>query len=120
MLNEKAINGLLRATPEKRYKSFLNTVTDLEEVFVGFTPGENVFATDNNGLTLLWSHEEICELMLSSNQIPRSIEIHDFLEYCKSIDGSSMFSVFPTSESSYIVSAKQLILDIQEHLDELE
>ena len=120
MLNEKAINGLLRATPEKRYKSFLNTVADWEEVFVGVTPIEKIFATDDKGCILLWSHREICELMISSNQIPRAIDIHDFLEYCGSIGDSTMFSIFPTNENSYIVSAKQLILDVNKHLDEVE
>lgn len=120
MLNEKAIKGLLGAAPEKRYKSFLNTVTDLEEVFVGLAIDKQVFVTNDEGLTLLWPYKEFCELMLSSNQIPKAIEIHDFLEYCRSLEDSAMFSIFPTNENSYIVSAKQLILDIQEHLDELE
>lgn len=120
MLNDKAINGLLSSSPEKRYKSFLNTVADLEEVFVGITPNENNFATDDKGFILLWSHKEICELMISSHQIPRAIEVHDFLKYCESIGDSAMFSVFPTTENSYIVSAKQLMVDVNEHLDEVE
>ena len=58
MLNDKAINGLLSSSPEKRY--------------------------------------------------------------CESIGDSAMFSVFPTTENSYIVSAKQLMVDVNEHLDEVE
>ena len=120
MLNDKAINGLLRSTPEKRYKSFLTTVADLEEVFVGITPHEDVFATNDRGFILLWAHQEICELMISTNQIPKTIEIHAFLEYCESIDDSTTFSICPTNENSYIISAKQLILDINEYLDQVE
>lgn len=120
MLNDKAISGLLKSTPEKRYKSFLTTVADREEVFVGVTPHKDVFATDDKGFMLLWAHQEICELMISTNQIPRAIEIHDFLEYCGSIGNSTTFSVFPTNENSYIISAKQLILDINEYLDQVE
>ena len=120
MLNDKAINSLLSSSPEKRYKSFLNTVADWEEVFVGITPDGNSFATDDKGCILLWSHKEICELMVSSHHIPKVIEVHDFLKYCESIGDATMFSVFPTTENSNIVSAKQLVLDINEHLDEVE
>ncbi len=120
MLNKKAIKGLLESPPQKRYRSFLNTVADLEKVFAGLEIGKKVFVTNNDGAILLWPYKEFCELMLSSNQLPHEIEIHDFLKYCSSLDNSTMFSIFPTSADSYTVSAEQLILDIQEHLDEVE
>jgi len=33
-MNEKQFRGLMQSTPEKRYKSFLTTVADREEVWL--------------------------------------------------------------------------------------
>ena len=120
MLNKKAIEGLLKTTPEKRYNSFLNTVTDREEVWGLISSDQNALAVNDDGCILLWSYKEFCELMLSPGYKPKAIEVHDFLEQCKALDHSVGFSIFPTKENSYVVSAEQLCSDIQEHLDELE
>lgn len=120
MLNRKAIDGLLKATPEKRYKSFLNMVTDLEEVWLLSSNCQITHSIDEGAHISLWPCKELCMLNLSNAQQSTFIEIHDFLEQCKSLDESFSFVVFPTHENSYKVTAKQLCLDIQEHLDELE
>ena len=121
MLNSKAMVGLIKATPEKRYKSFLNTVTDLEEVWLlSSQTGQTTLTVDDFIHVLIWPREEFCKSMISDGQKPISIEIHHFLEECKALDDSIRFMVFPTNENSYVVTAKQLCLDIQEHLDELE
>ena len=121
MLNKKAIDGLTKASPEKRYRSFLNTVTDLEAVWLLLS--EDGYATfDADGFThvLVWPREEFCRFPLSENDKPVSIEIHKFLEKCKTLDKSIRFMVFPTDVDTYVVTADQLREDIQEHLDELE
>ncbi len=53
------------------------------------------------------------------NDKPVSIEIHKFLEKCKTLDKSIRFMVFPTDVDTYVVTADRLREDIQEHLDEL-
>lgn len=120
MLNKKAIEGLLKTTPEKRYKSFLNTVADREEIWVLISTDKKTLAVSEDGYILLWPYKEFCELMLSPNLNPQTIEVHDFLEQYITLGNSTGFSIFPTNENSYIVSAEQLCMDIQEHLDELE
>lgn len=121
MLSEKAINGLIKASPEKRYKNFLNTVTDLEEVWLLYS--ENGYATaDFDGFIhiLLWPQKEFCKYNISKDKKPCSLEIHEFLEKCKDLDNSIRFMVFPTDINSYVVTAEQLCSDITEHLEEIE
>ncbi len=119
MLNKQAIEGLLKATPEKRYKSFLNTVADSEEVW-GLAAADQPLAVDDDGCIRLWPYKEFCELMPAPGHRPIALEVHEFLEQCRSLEDDTRFSIFPTHENSYVVSAKQLCLDIQEHLDEVE
>lgn len=120
MIGDKAIEGLLKADPQKRYRSFLDTVTDREEVWLlSSEEGEATVELDGVLHVLVWPRKEFCELMMSSDQ-PVPIEIHEFLEQCNSLDDSVRFMVFPTNENSYIVTAEQLCTDIQAHLDELE
>lgn len=121
MLNSKAMNGLLNAPPDKRYKSFLNTVADLQEVWLlSSQDGEATLTLNGFIHVLLWPREEFCRLMMTHDQETMPIEVHDFLEKCKKLDNSTRFMVFPTKENSYIVTAEQLCRDIQDHLDEVE
>lgn len=120
MLNEKAIAGLLEASPEKRYKSFLNMVADLEAIWLSSSTAQALHTVDMVTCMSLWPCQEICELMLPTGQEAMSIEIHDFLEQCTALDDTVSFMVFPTNKNSYKVTVQQLCLDIQEHLDELE
>ena len=121
MLNKNAIEGLINSTPEKRYKSFLNTVTDLEEVWL-LCSNEGYATFDEDGFinVLLWPQKEFCDYFISNNEEAVSIEIHDFLEKCKELDDTIRFMIFPTNVDSYVVTIEKLCLDIQEHLDELE
>lgn len=121
MLNPKAIEGLIKSSPEKRYRNFLNTVTDLEEVWL--LCSEEGYATyDMDGIihVLIWPRKEFCECFRSIDEKVVSIEIHDFLKYCKEIDNNIHFMVFPTNNDTYIVTLDQLYVDIMEHLDEIE
>ena len=98
------INGLRKASPEKRYKSFLNTVADVEGYIY----------------VMVWPHREFCEFMQSEDEKPVSMEVHNFLENCSKLNASVRFMVFPTEANAYMVSAEQLCADIQDHLDEVE
>lgn len=118
MLSEKAIKGLISATPEKRYKSFLNTVTDTETVWVG-SPKSQDYTTGEDGFSYipLWPQQEF---VISYVETHYPIEIHDFVEKCIELDDTTRFSVFPTENNTYIVTAKKLCQDIIKHLEELE
>ena len=121
MLNDKALNGLIKASPEKRYKSFLNTITDLEEVWLLISKeGYALIELDGLMHVLVWPRKEFCEFLLSEGEKPISIEIHDFLNKCRSLDKTLRFMVFPTETDSYVVTAERLCEDIQAHLEEIE
>lgn len=121
MLSEHAVEGLMAASPEKRYKSFLNTVTDLEEVW--FLSGKAGYATiDIDGYVhvLIFPRREFCEILMSDDERPSSMEIHDFVESCQSLDENIRFMVFPTKENSYIVTSSRLCEDIAAYLEAIE
>lgn len=121
MLTEKAIIGLMKAPAEKRYKSFLNTVTDIEEVwFLCSTNGYATFDAEGFVHVLIWPRKEFAQHFISDGENAVSMEIHEFLEKCKSLDDSVRFMVFPTDLDSYVVTTHQLCHDIQEYLEELE
>ncbi len=120
MLNQKAIEGLLQATPEKRYKSFLTTAADREEAWGLVSDDQNPLAIRDDGCIWLWPYKEFCEWMRSPEDVPVSIEIHELLEQCQALDPATRFRVFPTKENAYTVTAEQLCRDMQEHLDEVE
>jgi len=122
MLNSKAaLQGLLKAPPEKRYKSFLNTVADLEVVW--FLSSEQGYATyDFDGFihVLVWPRKEFCDFMMSEDEKPECMGIRDFLEKCRTLDEPIRFMVFPTQIDSYVVTVTQLCADIEAHLEEIE
>lgn len=121
MLKKEMINGLRKASPEKRYKSFLNTVADSGNVWL--LASEEGYATiDVEGYiyVMVWPHREFCEFMQSEDEKPVSMEVHNFLENCSKLNASVRFIVFPTEANAYMVSAEQLCADIQDHLDEVE
>lgn len=117
----KKFLGLQNASPEKRYKSFINTVTDREEVWLLLSEaGYVTFAADGIIYLFIWPEKEFCEILQTEGDIPIAIEIHDFLNKCKKLDRSIKFMVFPTEKDTYVVSSEQLCADIEEHLEELE
>ena len=118
---DKAFEGLWKASAEKRYKSFLNTVADSEKVWL--LVSECGFATyDDKGYIhiLVWPQKEYCLKFASPSEFPVDIEIHDFLERCKTLDDRTRFMVFPTFENTYVVSPEQLRLDIINQLERIE
>lgn len=85
---------------------------------MGFFPAYSL----KRGAVTRWLYHGLVlqRILRSPNYSPKLIEVHDFLEQSKALEDSTCFSIFPTHENSYIVSAKQLYADIQEHLDEVE
>ena len=121
MLDEKAIEGIMKAAPEKRYRSFLNTVADLEEVwFLSSVDGFATFDENEFIYVLIWPRKEFCKSFITGDEEPSSMEIHEFLKKCENLEKNVQFMVFPTDADSYVVTAKRLCLDIMECLDEIE
>ncbi len=116
-MNEKEIQGLLSANPEKRYKSFLSTVADRKEVWLlASNGGYTSFDTDGYIHLLVWPRREFAELFKSEGEKAVSMEIHEFLEQCANVEENVRFMIFPTNDSAYVVDSEKLIYDICTHL----
>ena len=121
MIQMNRIEGLLSASPEKRYRNFIGTVVDREEVWL--LSSEDGYATydDENYTNLLvWSEKQFAEMFADGdNAIP--IGIHDFCERCKEmLDDNIGFLVFYNGKDAYWADANRILNDIQEELSLVE
>ena len=120
-MNEKRLQGMMSAPPDKRYKSFLTTVADLEEVWLlSSEDGYATFDADGYIHLLVWPRKEFAELFKGNDEEVISMEIHEFVEQCKTIEENVRFMVFPTNDNSYVVDAGKLVDDINAYLEEVE
>ena len=120
-MNEKQLQGMMSATPEKRYKSFLTTVADLEKVWLlASEDGYATFDADGYIHLLVWPRKEFAELFKGNNEEVISIDVHEFVEQCETVEENIRFMVFPTNDNSYVVDSEKIISDINLHLDEVE
>ena len=120
-MNEKQLQGLMKASPEKRYKSFLTTVVDREEVWLlSSEEGYATFDADGFIHLLIWPRKEFAELFKGNDEEVISMEIHEFVEQCKTVEENIRFMVFPTNDNSYVVDAEKLMDDINACLEEVE
>lgn len=120
-MNNKQFEGLINAAPEKRYRSFLNTVADREEIWF-IMSDEGILMTEIEEIEymLVWPRKEFCSFMLiDEDERAISMEIHEFIEKCNDV-GDLHFMVFPTEKDTYIVHKDELIEDILEYLQEVE
>lgn len=117
-------NGILNASAEKRYRSFLNTAADGEEVWM--LSGKDGYITmDIDGVIylLVWPGKEYA-VHFSGEDTPISIEVHDFVEQCEELlrepEQNIQFMVFPSQNDGYIVDSFTLMEDLLEELERLE
>ena len=121
MLKDKALKGIQKAPPEKRYKSFLNTVTDLEQVwFLNSEDGYVTYEINGTVYLLIWPRKEFCSCFIEADELPEAMDIHEFLLNCHGPDAPTHFMVFPTSIDCYIVTTEELCADIENYLSEVE
>ena len=120
-MNNKALEGIKKASPEKRYKHFLSTVSDSEVIWL-LSSSEGLTTYDFDGYVNVpvWSRKEFCSDFETEADKPFSMEIHEFLDECRSLEDCFRFMVFPTKENSYMVDKEQLCEDIEDFLDEIE
>ena len=114
MLNEKAIHNLINAPAEKRYKSFLNTVTDIGIVWF------SVHKENNINVMYLWPRKELCLFNEEPINDILSIEVHTFVNVLNSFEDNTVFNVFPNVNDSFKVGKKKLYEDIVEYLNRIE
>lgn len=120
-MNEKQFQGLLKAPPEKRYKSFLTTVADLEEVWLlSSEEGYATFDADDYIHLLVWPYKEFAEAFQQEGEQVVSMDVHEFAEQCKTLEGNIRFMVFPTKENAYVVDAEKFANDICDYLAQVE
>lgn len=112
---------LLNTTPEKRYKNFISTVADREEIWMlsnnhGFTSFDDDFIN-----LLVWPLKEYAE-MYQKDDSPISIEIHDFCDRLNNISHSDdvRFMVFPNNVDAFVVEPAKLLCDITSELNKIE
>lgn len=118
----KRMLGIISAPSVKRYKNFINTVVDMEEVWL-LDSGEGYCTFDENGEIniIVYPTEEIAHYF-SQGTKPVSMEIHEFCVECrKLIDEENIgFAVFPNNENAIKVSPQELYDDLLSALEEVE
>ena len=112
------LRGVMNASAEKRYKNFITTVADYEQVWV--LDNEEGYATiDQDGFVslIVYPKEEDAEFF-AKGDIPTPIDIDDFMDRCQESleDPYFRFAVYPTDEDVLIVSTSQMIEDLEEEL----
>ena len=118
---EKYIEGVMNASPEKRYKTFLSTAADTETVCV--LSNENGFAMygDETGSYLLvWPKKEFAAFFICEGDKQVELDVHDFIELCRQTIKDEKVMVFPTNRDSFVISGENLAEDLEAFLDEVE
>jgi hypothetical protein len=122
ILNNKEIESVINLASEKRYRYFINKVSDFEGVWYLKNDGW-ALASDGTHLVLpVWPHEEYAMLCADKewkNYTPFCIEIHDFIEtYLDDLKEKSIkIGVFYTPRNKGILVEYEKIKD--DLLDEL-
>ena len=118
----KMLLGIINAPIRKRYKNFVNTVVDTEEVWL--LDGGNGYCTYDDGVKIniiVYPFKEFASYF-SEGATPVAMEIHEFCNECKKMFGESdyFFAVSPNNENAIQVTPQQLYYDLMEALAEVE
>lgn len=115
------INGILSASPEKRYKNFISTIVDREEVWVlSSTEGYVTSEIEGKIHLLVWPEKAFAN-KFAKNDVVTSIEVHDFCNRCEeAIYSNISFLVFYNGENAYCVDGQKMLNDIQFELSLVE
>ena len=108
--------GLMKAHPRKRYKSFVTTVADTEMVWLDCDPHQLVL-TEQCPISV-WPEEMFASAVCSDKAV-FSIEVHEFCELMMACPNRSI-RVFPNGTDYVDTTADALLADIEEELDLLE
>lgn len=105
----KRIDGIWNSAPHKRYKTFIVTSADQEQVFV-----------HKGDKWSVWP-EEVFALRNFPNNVIECLDVHEFCEEL-SKEGHCVqnISVFPTEVNTTMVEADILLRDLLEELGRIE
>lgn len=120
---EKRFFGILNASAKKRYRNFISTVADREEVWL-LENGEGyaTFDDEEKIYLLVWPEQEFAKWFSKEDENAVSIEVHEFCRRCLEMkdDSKIQFMVFPTEKDSWVVDTETILANILEELDRVE
>lgn len=115
------ISKVLNSSAENRYKDFINTIIERQEVwFLEFEDAYTMFKNDDGGVDLLvWQDKKMAEEYAVEGEVAVSISFEEFLDQCSSYVGSSevMLMVCPSEDKDVvIVNMEQMLNDIDKKI----
>ena len=124
-MNDKRFYGLLSASTEKRYKSFITTIADKERVYL--LKNSDGYATidmeDIVGL-IVYPEKEYADYFKSQeeDESVETLSTKEFLNRCKDIidQDKIMFAVFPTEKNCYFAPVEKVYYDLLNELELIE
>lgn len=124
-MNKKMFEGILNASPEKRYNHFLNIVPDEELVWMVDCGNDSLLSPEIDGIIyyLVWSEKQFVEYYIekvypySKFEIV-SIDVHDFCDMLRLND--VMFMIFPTDKDAWVVKSNELYENLTYELSRIE
>ena len=124
-MNRGQAEWLLNCTPEKRYRSFLSSVADGNDIWYLFGREGGFMHFDDDGYinVPLWAYSEFSDYFKTlmgeeCDALPHKVSVSEFFTKCEALDEYIRFIVFPTAKNAYTVSSKQLCEDLRRALDE--
>lgn len=122
MNERKKMLEIIKAPLTKRYKNFINTVVDSEQVWL--LDGGNGYCSydDGNEISIIVYPTEEFANYFSKGATPVMMEVHEFCRECNKLDKEKniLFAVFPNDENAMQVSPQALYYDLVEALEEVE
>lgn len=120
-MDTKAQRGLFESPSFKRYRSFLNTVADQGIVWlINSKEGLLTYEFHNSILIPVWANKSFCESMCNPCEKPIQMEVHEFSDWARALNGNIFFAVAPNEEDFISVASGKLINEIASHLSEVE
>lgn len=122
----KKLDGILNSTTAKRYKNFITTIADTEEVWLlRSSRGYATMDADGYINLLVFPDKEFAEwyrdCYFKKDQL-ECLDVNTFLERCNDLLSQEevRFLVSPNDSNGYIVAADKIIDDLTEELDRVE
>ncbi|MBQ6645637.1 MAG: hypothetical protein IJM56_03040 [Clostridia bacterium] len=109
-MDKRKYIGLVKATPQKRYKSFVTTICDRDEVWLYVSMEGNVS---------VWPQKSFGEALYNTDEL-QCIDVHEFINYLLHKQMDAIINVFPTTENNHPVRTDELLCYIREELDRIE
>lgn len=123
-MNREQIEMLMNSVPEKRYRSFISSVAQGNDIWYLFGSDSGFTHFDDDGFinVPLWAYSEFSDYFKTllgdeTDAKPHSHTVDEFFAMADALDDYVRFVVFPTSKDGYVVSCKQLCEDLKKAID---